>query len=764
MRKRKTRTLFMSFLTVLCSVFVMSIAQESKVLAAENENVFEMTPGGSIRIAKPYGLRFQVKMSADVKNKADKVGMLIFPADYLVDNGTDGDVYYESVEALAETQVTEHRINLDLTQKVYEKDGDWYGNGAIVNIKEKNMAREFVGIAYYEVSGEVTFADTSKVKATTRSAAQIGLMAYQSDVGAYSGDVKQLLLKYIDSLKGAAVEDSAPTRYKVRGFAADDGLRFHVVQYVNNIVSTGAAWSEQTHVEAQIYQHNIGNGVQNGLNVATYCAFWLDGSSWFNNSTNIKNVTNQVSVTDRGEEFTAGYRYEIDYEIFIEFDNNLGNPKDGPYAYVQVKHHMPGESIEGFENSRKEHRDDSRYLWQDKSESSYVRPAGIIEQKWGIDRFTTKLENRKEQWERKANDGQTTLFIGDSFFDIYFWSNFYEEYYPGKDALLLGIGSTTTYDWETWASEWLANINPKNIVMHMGVNNVYADGDDAEATILGLKSMFSVIHEKLPNTPIYWFGISRPSHGEAKIAKVDVINEYMQEWCAEQDYITYIDTPSKLTADMLKDGTHPKLEYYTVFAEALAETDIVIEDLPNNIPFDFPKVEKFSAINSDLQSVDPNLYNFQMWTDADGLYTYFVQTVPSVTLDNSDNWKNTHVEMYLSNGSVGNGWNGTYIALFPDETVYINNLKNVRSAVLKVEIDQIDVSKTVLKYYFHLEFDNNTLSMDPSYAYVKPYQFLPGVTTTDLNSQVITKDGRALLTGDEVSFQVHDKIDKKMYN
>ena len=149
----------MSILIALCSVFVMSIGQEQKVLAAEN--VFKMTPGGSIRIAKPYGLRFQVKMSADVKEKADKVGMLIFPADYLVDNGTDGDVYYESVEALANTTISSHRIKLDLTDKIYEKDDYWYGNGVIVNIKGKNMSRDFVGIAYYETNDEIVLMSQS---------------------------------------------------------------------------------------------------------------------------------------------------------------------------------------------------------------------------------------------------------------------------------------------------------------------------------------------------------------------------------------------------------------------------------------------------------------------------------------------------------------------------------------------------------------------------------------------------------------------------
>ena len=220
MRKRKTRTLFMSFLTVLCSVFVMSIAQESKVLAAENENVFEMTQGGSIRIVEPYGLRFQVKMSADIKDKADKVGMLIFPADYLVNNGTDGDVYYESVETLAETNVAEHRIDLDLTSKLYEKDSYWYGNGAIVNIKESNMAREFVGIAYY-VDGDTTvWADTTQLMNTTRSAAQVALLTHTDETMTYAQETENLLLNYVDYMKDT---DLKKIQIKTIPHAVDNG-------------------------------------------------------------------------------------------------------------------------------------------------------------------------------------------------------------------------------------------------------------------------------------------------------------------------------------------------------------------------------------------------------------------------------------------------------------------------------------------------------------------------------------------------------------
>ena len=73
-------------------------------------------------------------------------------------------------------------------------------------------------------------------------------------------------------------------------------------------------------------------------------------------------------------------------------------------------------------------------------------------------------------------------------------------------------------------------------------------------------------------------GVSQRSYDKDKIEKVSDINARMQNWCDGLDFITYIDTPPQLTNDMLKDGVHPKPECYSVFVEALAKTDIVIED------------------------------------------------------------------------------------------------------------------------------------------------------------------------------------------
>ena len=147
---------------------------------------------------------------------------------------------------------------------------------------------------------------------------------------------------------------------------------------------------------------------------------------------------------------------------------------------------------------------------------------------------------------------------------------------------------------------------------------------------------------------------------------------------------------------VIKDGDRTlwtdKCKSYEFRKEGIVSRD----ETPN---FDFPALADFTKIHADLQSVDPDLYNFQMFTTDKGLFTYFVQKVPTVTLNNSDNWKNTHVEMEIWQGDFGHGWGGTYVALFPDETMYINNESGVKSKNLHVVMNETADGMTEIKYY-----------------------------------------------------------------
>ena len=194
--------------------------------------------------------------------------------------------------------------------------------------------------------------------------------------------------------------------------------------------------------------------------------------------------------------------------------------------------------------------------------------------KWQLDAGRTAYaEQLKAKWATDGNADKTTLFIGDSFFDVRnFWTNFYTTY-ADTDAICAGIGSTTTYDWEQYAETFLQYTAPKNIVVHLGTNNIYSDGDDLQTATENLQRLFMLVHDKLPSAKIYYFAITQRSN-TAHETTVSQTNAAMKQWCAGYDWITFLDTEQALTKDMLKDGIHPQLQYYSVFTDALKDSDI----------------------------------------------------------------------------------------------------------------------------------------------------------------------------------------------
>lgn len=171
---------------------------------------------------------------------------------------------------------------------------------------------------------------------------------------------------------------------------------------------------------------------------------------------------------------------------------------------------------------------------------------------------------------QNGTEGKTTVFMGDSFFDTrYFWTDF-NTVYKDYDALCCGISSTTSYDWETLAGEVLGGLKPANIAIHIGTNNVYDDKMDQTETTQALQRLFLVLHDLLPETNIYYFSITQRAD-TSYATTVSRVNDDLAAWCAPRDWITWLDTTSKLTTDKLKDGIHPKLENYSIFVEALEE-------------------------------------------------------------------------------------------------------------------------------------------------------------------------------------------------
>ena len=148
---------------------------------------------------------------------------------------------------------------------------------------------------------------------------------------------------------------------------------------------------------------------------------------------------------------------------------------------------------------------------------------------------------------------------------------------PGN-AICSGLSSSTTYDWEQLAETHLKGLSPKNIVMHIGTNNFYDDGDSVEDATDGLQRLFTVLHAELPDTKIYYFAITQRTDTKYS-AQVRETNDAMQEWCAARSWIEFLDTENSFSAnDLRDDGVHPKLEAYRIFTEALQRAGIEISD------------------------------------------------------------------------------------------------------------------------------------------------------------------------------------------
>lgn len=202
--------------------------------------------------------------------------------------------------------------------------------------------------------------------------------------------------------------------------------------------------------------------------------------------------------------------------------------------------------------------------------------------KWDSSGYSQKANNIKSRYASDGTDGSTTVFLGDSFFDNTEgnWGNFYTSYANEYDALELGIGATTTYDWENFLSGGiLDDMQPKNLVVNLGTNNLAADGDTVEGLAENLQRLFTLLHDKMPNTNIYYFSIAQRVDTTAHATKISAVNALMEQWCEYKDWITFVDVEDQVSSSDLKDGLHPKDETYTnIYVPALEAAGCVVEE------------------------------------------------------------------------------------------------------------------------------------------------------------------------------------------
>lgn len=188
-------------------------------------------------------------------------------------------------------------------------------------------------------------------------------------------------------------------------------------------------------------------------------------------------------------------------------------------------------------------------------------------------------DSTASRWKSKGTPN-STIFIGDSFFDPYFFNNF-NSFYSEYDAVIMGIGGTRSYQWELYFETILKDAQAKNVVVNLGNNNVYNDGlyDDADATIESLERYFTLLHGRMPNANVYALSITARYYDAAWKPErvVKQINTALQRWCEGKDWITFVDLQDEMTYDKLIDNIHPKPSNYSIIVDALYDADIEIE-------------------------------------------------------------------------------------------------------------------------------------------------------------------------------------------
>lgn len=187
---------------------------------------------------------------------------------------------------------------------------------------------------------------------------------------------------------------------------------------------------------------------------------------------------------------------------------------------------------------------------------------------YNVDKYPVSAMSEK----CKAVGENTTLFLGDSFMDNAYIGDYMKTFAKNKDVLNAGMSSSTSYHWERAYKTIIGSTAPKNIVFHIGTNNFYDLHEDVAETEESLTRLLMYLHTSYPTSKIYWFNITQRKD-KTYAANVTETNSYMKEWCAKYDWVTLVDTCSKVSEEMLleKDGTHPKTETYAVFTQALID-------------------------------------------------------------------------------------------------------------------------------------------------------------------------------------------------
>lgn len=304
-----------------------------------------------------------------------------------------------------------------------------------------------------------------------------------------------------------------------------------------------------------------------------------------NPTTEIPTTTPEpTTVTPTTSTYPSDYFGKVAFQNIFVYGDDFDGVKVRPFLT------KPEEAKdEVFEYTIK--NDDICYIEDDKvyflREGSTVVTAQSEHLKGTFTVFATEYFDFKSQGNSRIDRAvknmkvEDTVFIGDSFFE--FWANQvkidekFSDAFADYATLNLGISATTTHDWRVISRNIIekTNVQPKNIVLNIGINNVDDDLEGGKTCGRNVQLLIEDYLEAYPETNIYYFSITRCSGTFAsKWDSHEGSNTYMKAYCETQERVHYLDVMALYGDNYARyeqDGLHPNQEGYNLFKQLILE-------------------------------------------------------------------------------------------------------------------------------------------------------------------------------------------------
>lgn len=129
------------------------------------------------------------------------------------------------------------------------------------------------------------------------------------------------------------------------------------------------------------------------------------------------------------------------------------------------------------------------------------------------------------------------LFVGSS--SIRMWCTLARDF-PKLTVLNRGFGGSETSDAIHYADRVIVRYRPRAIVLYEGDNDLAA-GKTPAAVASDLRRLFTIIHTRLPGTPIFFLAI-KPSPSRASLlGAMRATNALVRQAAARDSLLTYVD-------------------------------------------------------------------------------------------------------------------------------------------------------------------------------------------------------------------------------